>query len=391
MIPTAIRRPLLAALACVFTASPAFAQDGMNDPASQPPSEATQPAKRSMLDIQNDSMVAQQELAKHMSNPAVLTDPKLRDEVGPKVIPHFKKLRSLMEEAISVAPNPTLAEQFRSGKYQVMSLLVGFGDTETVTALEAEESPDAASALALGRYIAANEEPQKLEAIKQLDAVAVNSPENASVGQAAVSIYQLAGDKATAITEAAAAVVSKLRGPVGVHYQEMVAGLQRQAKAARDFEEKHLNKPLVVEGAMLSGGTFSTASLKGKVVMIDFWATWCPPCIAALPKVKEDYKKYHEQGFEIVGVSLDTSVDPLKQFLASEPEMTWTQIYTEGNPQATAQIAENLGIQAIPTVFLLDRNGVVRAMAVGGGDEMEKLHKLIPELLKEEAKPAEAQ
>ena len=389
MTRSAIHRLLISASLAVALAAPAFALGGVTQATPQPP--ATQPAtKRSIMDIQSESMAVQQELAKHMSNPAVLTDPRLRDEAAPHVVPQFRKLRGLMEEAIALAPNPTLAEQFRAGKYQIMSVLVGFGDSETVAALEAEKSADASSALALGRYMAANDEQQKLDAIKQLDTIATESPENASVGQAAASIYQLAGDRATTITDAAAAVVNKLRGPVGVHYQEMIAGFQRQAKAARDFEEKHMSKPLVVEGTTLDGGTFSTASLKGKVVMVDFWATWCPPCIAGLPKVKEDYQKYHADGFEIVGISLDQSADPLKQFLASEPQVTWTQIYTEGNPQASAQIAEKLGIQAIPTVFLLDRNGMVRAMAIGGGDEMEKLHQMIPELLKEEAKPAES-
>ena len=105
----------------------------------------------------------------------------------------------------------------------------------------------------------------------------------------------------------------------------------------------------------------------------------------ALPKVKEDYATYKDQGLDILAVSLDRSAEPLKAFLEANPEMTWTQIYTETDPMASGKIADSLGITAIPTVFLLDRKGNVRAMAIGGGDQMVKLHEMIPTLLKEEA------
>src|SRR6202030_478840 len=66
-----------------------------------------------------------------------------------------------------------------------------------------------------------------------------------------------------------------------------------------------LGKPLLVAGRTTTGGKLTTADLKGKVILIDFWATWCGPCNAEIPRIRELYKTYHSQGLEIVGVDGD--------------------------------------------------------------------------------------
>src|SRR5471030_1254825 len=73
--------------------------------------------------------------------------------------------------------------------------------------------------------------------------------------------------------------------------------------------ESILDKPLDLKFTAVDGKKVDLADMRGKVVLIDFWATWCPPCRAEVPDVVATYKKYHDQGFEVVGISLDQDKD----------------------------------------------------------------------------------
>lgn len=114
----------------------------------------------------------------------------------------------------------------------------------------------------------------------------------------------------------------------------------------------------------VAGGKVSLAALKGKVVLLDFWATWCGPCRAELPNVKSVYGKYRDQGFEIVGISLDRSEDSLKDFVAKE-KMEWTHIYNASLP-AGKDIATRYNITSIPQMILIGRDGKIIATELRG-------------------------
>lgn len=106
-----------------------------------------------------------------------------------------------------------------------------------------------------------------------------------------------------------------------------------------------------------SGQMVSLSSLKGKVVLIDFWASWCAPCRKNTPKLHALYEKYQEQGFEIFGVSIDEEAHSWKVAIGHDA-MAWVQV---NDPKGwDAASALSYGVEAIPAYIILDRQGVVQ-------------------------------
>ena len=103
---------------------------------------------------------------------------------------------------------------------------------------------------------------------------------------------------------------------------------------------------------------------QGKVVVIDFWATWCGPCVNAVPRMKEIYQKYHGQGLEIVGVSLDKDRAALETFIR-EKDMPW--IHTFSGKGWDDPTATQYGVNSIPNIWVVGKDGNVAASSVSEG------------------------
>ncbi|NDC54637.1 MAG: TlpA family protein disulfide reductase [Planctomycetia bacterium] len=139
-----------------------------------------------------------------------------------------------------------------------------------------------------------------------------------------------------------------------------------------------LGHPMEITGTLLGGQPFDQRSLAGKVVLVDFWATWCGPCVAEIPNVLEQYEKYHDQGFEVVGVSLDEDRDALETFVA-ERKIPWPILYEKPAGEGWRHpLATYYGISGIPTVILIGRDGKVVTLNARGeklGEELDKMFK----------------
>ena len=131
------------------------------------------------------------------------------------------------------------------------------------------------------------------------------------------------------------------------------------------------------------GREIDVAQLKGKVVLMDFWATWCGPCVEGLPDLKKLYHDYHGRGVEFIGVSFDDpkedgGLDQLKQFVTAN-EVPWPQYYL--GTSFKSEFAKKCEVQSLPTLFVVDAEGNLHSANAGG-----KLETILHNLLEKSGK-----
>jgi thiol-disulfide isomerase/thioredoxin len=323
-------------------------------------------AGREAKDILKDLAATSRELDKVMDSPKDLLDEDTRKDVAPKVAPPLRKMVALMKEL--EAAKPEMKDEIQGQRYMMTSLLIVAGDAdatksldETIKGADKDAALAATLSKALGQYWLSGEETEQVKQIAAVTALGADAKSKKTARETLNLMANLGASNMDVKYKAIAAIDSFVDG---------------------------VGKPVEFEGQTVGGKSFSTREYAGKVVLIDFWATWCGPCKAELPHVKEIYKKYHEKGLEIVGVSCDSSGDTLVAFTEKEG-MPWVQLWDKDKQSKPEnqwhELAKQWKVEGIPTMFLIDRNGILRTTEARGS-----LDDMIPKLLAEKVKDAKA-
>jgi thiol-disulfide isomerase/thioredoxin len=338
---------------------------------------AASPGERDEKAVIADLRDAKEKLSAAMPSISASGDTDFRKEAGAKLRPLGQHTSDLLKELAALEKDDEVRQGLNDDRCQYLALLLALGDDNAATVLEKDAASNdaknvgAKSAFAVGRWWRNSKDAAAQEKI--LAAVAEMAKADPTSDKL-LQTLEIMARVGAANDELAIKVVQVIRKSMTGDAAKRIAAELDPNGALREL----LDKPLVVAGRTTAGKSLTTADLKGKVVLVDFWATWCGPCNAEIPRVKELYKTYHAKGLEIVGVDCDSDDDTVNAF-TKDKEMTWTQLREESQAEEPWHpLAKKWGVSGIPTMFLLDKKGVLRDVDARDGTDA-KIAKLLAE------------
>jgi thiol-disulfide isomerase/thioredoxin len=149
-----------------------------------------------------------------------------------------------------------------------------------------------------------------------------------------------------------------------------------------------LGKPLAIEGTLIDGTPFDWSKYEGQVVLIDFWATWCGPCLREMPNIRQNLDDYQDRGFSVVSINLDEDREEAEAFLEQVP-LPWAVLYSS-DPKALGMKDSNAvrnGVAFLPTVLLVGKDGNVLTFDARGEELGKQLERLLGPVEREKPAP----
>jgi peroxiredoxin len=352
---------------------------------SQPMQNNSQDYQRPVQQIATEYNAVSQNLSKILP-PGTLTDPAKRKTAAPHAIPLILQRANLIEELAATRHiQPIVIIQRR---HENQSLLYLLGDQSTVnkvnSMIHSNDAPrqiEGQSIALSANWTAAGYDKSKGAAvIDQVEKLDRANPKDSRLTLMTMSMAQTAANPQ--LNHRLLQLLTQvMTDPLAARLRPQMLQQLKTEDDAFTAQKAELGKPLTFAGKTMDGDNFTTVNLKGKVILIDFWATWCPPCREQIATLQNLYQQLHPKGLEIVGISNDYSNDALIEF-TTKNTIPWPQLFDA--PSAANQKWNPLSAQhniiSLPTLFLLDRQGILQSVNPDElSDTVQKLLEQLPE------------